>query len=101
MGPQASQPPGRWKRASWLVCIGVAVCLLSRQAGGHEEVDTQIRELADRIAKDPTNAQHYHKRGRLHAAAGRTELAFADFRRAQAYNPKLHVVALSLSLIHI
>ena len=81
--------------ASPLIAALAAGALLGAAfAGAHVATSEAIREVDERIARDPASAELYLERGELERERGQPRAALADFERAARMAPGLAGVLL-------
>ena len=71
--------------------IIAAILLASSLLGAHAGIDERIKDMDQRVAADPKNAELYVKRGELHRLHRDWPAALADYQRAENLGPEPHI----------
>src|SRR5215217_549670 len=83
------------KKVSRLICVAIALALLSSFVQAHEGLHEQIAGVTAKIKRDPRNASLYLQRGELYRLHGDWTRAAADYDRAERLQPGLKLVDLA------
>jgi tetratricopeptide (TPR) repeat protein len=85
--------PGEWMKAKLLFPALASLVLGTASLQAHGDLDLQIREVSERIEKDPT-AVLYLKRGELEREHCEYERALADYEKAEELDPGMDALFL-------
>lgn len=78
------------------VVLAFTALLLLNDALAHPSIDVQVADLTERIARNPSDAGLFLKRGELHRIHEDRDAARTDFEKARSLDPALHLVDLAI-----